>query len=681
MSEITLSIKDFTDGLQMRLDETLAKAGSFRLMRNARITDRGGIAKRQGISVLGDYDSSGSYVKGLYHFEKSDGSDILLKAKGTFHQYLDTTWATLESGLTASRTGYAPHVVNTDYDDYLYWSSRDNGYRRWTGWYERTTAVLAGAETKIPVTSTLKADIHYSGTAAGVTTTTLDVTGTPWSTDVWKGFYVRITSGTYDGQIRLISAGTSSQITFATLTGLSGTPTFEIRQLAVPATGTVLLNGADLAYTAVTADDGLTVASAPAAASGSPVVLKPTHYPANPKGDSLDVYLKKMVVGNIKSAVANKGSGDVATSVSRAVYISANGDATDFTFSAPRSADEGDIIELAYGGGRVLDVAAQENAIYIGTPNYVEKLTYTTLADPAGDTDISQREPLKPGIGLTGKFIKGKDDIYFFTPAGEFTSIGRVANLDSTPQSLDIGLPIRRLLNDRVNDEAVGLEWKNRIYIAHKADSDSTFNDRVLVYNRATKSFEGDWLFPASAFCVWNGLPVFGQSNGANVFQMHSGEVDVWDGVEYPISTEVKSNWINVTSSGMGGQSVTGLHVMGFIRGDSEFDLSLMADFNDSPIININFKGSETDYIYSANVTGALGQVPLGEQPLASVDEADAEGYRRFRFTVWFPDQYMNHWSWGVKASGSNEYVEINQVGVSVSADVLEVYPGLIKEV
>jgi hypothetical protein len=682
MDEINLIIKSMKHGLRVGDEETLEPAGSFRELRNAMITNRGGIAKRPGISVIGDYDSSGNAVKGLFRWKQMDGTELLIKARGTTHQYLDTTWEDLESGLTAARTDYTPHFVNVEGNaDLLYFTDKENGYRNWYGWVDRTTAALTGGETEIPVTSVLKPDVFYSGTASSVSTTTIDVSGTPWAANNWNEFVVKITSGSQDGKISIISATTNNQITFTAITGLSGTPTFEIRRLSLPATGSVLLNGTSINYTGISSYNSLTVASAHATPEGSPVVVKPTVYPAAPKGDSIDVWLTKIIVSNIKSAMAKDSLGnDVATAASRSIYVSNSEDGTDFSFSAPRSADEGDIIGFAYGGGAVLDVIAQEDAFYGGTPEYIEKITYTQDIDATGSpTDLVQREPLKPGIGLTGRFIRGKDDIYFFTPAGELTSIGRVTNVDIKPQSLDIGYAIRRLLADRVNDEADGIEYRNRLLLTHKFNSDSTHNDRVLVYNRETKSFEGDWLLPASCFTIWNDKPAFGQSNGANAFQMYDGEVDIWDNIEYPITTRAKSNWINITPSSMEDQAVLGVHVEGYIRGNSEFDWFLYADFSDTPVLSVNFSGSETDFIYSSNISASLGTAPLGSEPLGSVDEADAEGYRRFRFTVWFPDIYCNALSWGFEAGGANQYVELNKVAFTVFADPMRIAPGLIK--
>lgn len=683
MPEITLTINDMSAGLRVRLDSPLEPPNSFRSMTNARITERGGIAKRQGISVIGDYDVTGEVVKGLFNYEKADGSKILVKAKGTVHQYLDTTWEDFETGLTSSTTDYAPHLVDTESDDFLYLSSRDNGYKRWKGYFDRTTGALSGGETEIPVTTVLKVDAYDSKTASASTTTTLTIATALWGADQWNEFYVRITSGAQSGKISKISATTSTKITFTAISSLSGTPTFEIRLLNVPDTGTILVNGASTAYTGVTNDDSFTVSSAPATASGKPVVLVTTLYPLAPKGDALDVWLTKILVANIKSAVGKNSSGsNVATAGSRAVYVSAEGNGTDFSFAAPRAANEGDIIEFAYGGGKVLDVIAQEDVAYAGTPNYIEEFFYTQAEDASGNpTDILQRKPLKPGIGLTGRFMKAKDDVLFFTPAGEFTSIGRLKTVDIKPKTLDIGFPIRGLLVDRVNDEATGIEWRNRMHIAQKLNSKSTFNDRMLIYNLGTKSFEGDWLLPASHLTIYNDKPAFSTANGANVMQMYTDEVDVWDSIKYPISSEVKSNWINVTSSGMGDQSITGMHIGGYIRGNTKAEYYLYADWSDTPVLTIKFAGTEEGLLYTTNISGELGTAPLGEIEMGSIDEADSDGFRRFRFTVWFPDIYANVISWGWQSSGKDEYIETNAVAFSVTEDPLEIGPGLVKTI
>ena len=57
-----------------------------------------------------------------------------------------------------------------------------------------------------------------TGTAASATSTTLAVSGTPWAASQWINAQVRITGGTGAGQIRTITANTTSGLTVATWT-------------------------------------------------------------------------------------------------------------------------------------------------------------------------------------------------------------------------------------------------------------------------------------------------------------------------------------------------------------------------------------------------------------------------------------------------------------------------------
>ena len=93
-----IDINNFNLGLRQLEDETSAPIGSARLMSNMLITDRGGIAKRQGTSLLGSNDTNSYGLTGLYNYVKSNGQEIFLKAYSTGLLYYNTytsSWATL----------------------------------------------------------------------------------------------------------------------------------------------------------------------------------------------------------------------------------------------------------------------------------------------------------------------------------------------------------------------------------------------------------------------------------------------------------------------------------------------------------------------------------------------------------------------------------------------------------
>lgn len=70
---------------------------------------------------------------------------------------------------------------------------------------------------------------YDSGTAAATSnTTTLDCTGKSWTSDQWINYQVRITGGTGQGQIRVITDNDADSLTFAAGTDLDDTSTFVI---------------------------------------------------------------------------------------------------------------------------------------------------------------------------------------------------------------------------------------------------------------------------------------------------------------------------------------------------------------------------------------------------------------------------------------------------------------------
>jgi hypothetical protein len=80
---------------------------------------------------------------------------------------------------------------------------------RVTGWYSAdwtTTAPTEFAISQIPQAA------GTTGTASGGSASTLAVSGTPWTTDQWAGWYVKITSGTGAGSWAAITSNTPNTV-------------------------------------------------------------------------------------------------------------------------------------------------------------------------------------------------------------------------------------------------------------------------------------------------------------------------------------------------------------------------------------------------------------------------------------------------------------------------------------
>lgn len=677
LQERLLDISSFGYGLHLLEDSTKAPLGSARVMTNMMITDKGGISKRPGTAILGTVNSSTNPVHGFYNYIKSFGAqEIPVKSYGTELEYYHPTlktWTRLANGYTANQEfGFKEHLVNTDNEDYLYFCNRTESYSRWSGATAQTVGALTGAEVTLTVDTTLKSDIFESKTATANSATTLDISGT-WAASMWINFYVRVTSGAFANQIRKITANTATQITFDTLGGAPGNCTFEIRMLKFPASGTLMLNGNQNSYSAVPTDTTFTI-TAPGVAvpDASPVTVIVTTYPQNPRGNRLETHYTRMVVGNVRSALSRDSAGVLQGSQSTgSYYVSKIKNATDFTFTATRVAGEGDIVSTPYGGGDITDIAASEDKFYVFKSRYIEAVSYSQDAN-----DLVTREQLKTGFGSVHRVIKGRDDVYFITYDNQLTSVGRVRQKDTFPQSENLGLVIKSLLDTLDFSQTSGLEFKNRLFIACKAATTDTSNNRVLVYNEQSKSFEGLWELGAFGFMIFNNNFHYASAQTPDVYQMFTGASDAVGATSYPIVSVWKSNWMNLTpkrrmvpKSDFNPQSVNAMAVEGYIRGGTTLTFEMMKDFSDTAVLSFTFGGNETNFLDTTNLFVFLGDRPLGGEPLASFSAPDVDGNIHFMFLVYFPDIYSNHISLSVTNSGVDQYFEITRFGLATTQD------------
>lgn len=682
-NDIFIDIEKLKQGLYALEDTTKAPFGSARIMTNMRVTDRGGISPRLGTLLLGTFNSSALASTGLYNFRKSyDSDEFLIKTYDDEMEvysknHTTADWFRLKNGFTVGKEfGFVTSLVNVSNEDFCIFCNRYEDYQRWQGAVTQLNGALVGAETAVVVDSVLTEEIFESKTASASSATTLDVTGTPWAASQWVNMYVYITSGVHNGKIRLISANTSSQITFATLGSDPGAATFEIRKAAFPATGTIIYGGTTIAYTAIPTATTFTVASAHAGSDNAAVALVPTTYPELPRGNRLTNFLNRIIVGNVRSALARDSGGALQGFASAGSYfVSKLSDPFNFSVSATRVAGEGDIISTPYGGGDITDVAHQEDTAYVFKKRYIEAVKYSQDSN-----DLATRTPIKAEVGSVGPVIKGSDDIYFITDDKKFTSIGRVSTKDVLPQTDNIGFKIKRLLDDYVFGTGRGIEDGDRIYIPCKSDNIVTNNDIVLVYNKQNKAFDGVWSLYANFFQRFNSNLYLSGSSTPNVYQMNTGHADVEGTTRYPIVSSFATHFMNLTASHGYMQALDSLYFEGYIKGATEITFEAWKDFSSTAFLSFTFGGDEETLLDGSSLPAFLGGSPLALKPMGSVSEADSEGRRHFQFRVYFPYQYGNHFSVGFSSNGADLDYEITRFGLGMQESV-SVDTGRVKSV
>lgn len=672
-NQIYIDFEKFKLGLYALEDTTKAPFGAARIMTNMQVTDRGGISPRLGTELLGTLNNGSTGVRGLYNFRKSyDENEYLVKAYDDELEFYSKNhssadWARLKNGFTVDKEfGFASSLVNVDNEDYLLFCNRFEPYQRWRGSVTLLNGALVGGETSVVVDSTITNEIFESKTATSNSATTLDVSTAAWAASQWVNLYVYITSGAHSGKVRKITANTTTQITFDTLTTAPGNCTFEIRKLAFPASGNIIYNGTVIAYTAIDTATSFTVASAHASADNVAVAIVPDEYPANPRGNRIANLLSRVVVGNVRSAMARDSGGSLqGFSSGGSYFVSKIINPVDFGFAATRLAGEGDIVSTPYGGGEINDVATQEDTAYIFKSHYIESVKYSQDAN-----DLANRVPLKAGVGSAGPVIKGTDDIYFMTEDKKFTSIGRVSTKDILPQTDNIGFKIKRLLDTYGFGTGRGIESNDMIYIPAKSSVTETNNDILIVYNKTNQSFDGIWDIHANFLERFDGETYFGESNTPNAYKLNIGHADVVGTTRYPISSRYATHFMNLTGSHSNSQALNSLYFEGYIKGGTEITFKTWKDFSSSALIEFKFAGTEEGLLDGQEFSAFLGGSPISLHPMGAVSEADEEGRRHFFFRVYFPFQYGNHFSVGFESDGVDLDYEVSRFGLGLAESV-----------
>lgn len=666
-----VDLDQFSTGLRLLEDSAKAPLGSARNMRNVWITDRGGISKRPGTLLLGTENASVSPSTGFFIFKKAYGNlEIPVKSYSTYLEYYhaNSGWSRLEGGFTSgSEWGFKEHTRNVDNEDYLYGGNQTEEYRRWNGAYTQLNGALAGGETTVTVDGTLKSNVLYSGTATSNSATTLTVSTVSWAADQWINFYVLVKAGTHIDKVRKITDSDATSITFDTLGSGPGNVAFEIRQLAFPASGTLVINNEEVAYSAVPTQYTFTTSAvAGAHADNSPVTVKPTAYPGAPKGNRLEVNLDRMLVGNVRSALSRDSSGNIQGSQNNlSLYVSKLRDATDFAFAASRAAGEGDIIAFPEGSSQVVDIANQEDQFYVFT-----KSTITGVSYSQDTNDIAVKTPVKGATGAVGRVIKGENDIYFVTPDNKISSIGRQLQKDQKPEVVNQGLIIKRLTDGFDFTSHAGIKHKQRIYHAAKSSSDESYNNRVLVYNEQTRSYEGLWTIGAFGFGVYGNELYYASARTPNVYKMLTGVTDQVGTTTYAIDSLWESNWVNLTPSKSNLQGVHAYFVEGFIWGGTTITFHLYKDYSSNPSLSFDFGTDNTTFLDdSVGLSGYLGANPLGLNPLGSLSPVDTDGSRHFTFLAYFPYIYGNFFSVGLSNSEKTARFDITRVGLGITEE------------
>jgi len=428
---------------------------------------------------------------------------------------------------------------------------------------------------------------------------------------------------TWSGGMGILSSTTVNTIV---LTGTIATRGFDT------ASGTVIINGTEYAYTGSSASTLTGVTPDPTAqANGSVVIQKPVTESNTPASTFLCDFIK--VVNNQLYC---------GSDTSRLVYISKNTDFTDFTKSTPRAPGEGDILtldEVAKGIG-VRDGKAQ-----IGTRLawYGVSFNQITVGTTLSEQTLVDKVLLSPQKGvLRHEFIANQGSDLIYVTQDQQLDVYSTFNNVSQPQFPSLSHDIETELSQ---EDLTGGHLKcigDFIYIT------APNNGRMWLHETKTSvNANGDvtkekmWHAPfinnISRVEVIDGV-VYGYSNAnPQIYQM-------WDTLQWhddspsdepmPYDSVIAFAYWNVGRFNLA--EFDQVYTEGYMPEGSQISGAVVYEYKGETSVQtfiINADGDPPEF-YTGDIGISLGQTSLGDNPLGdatSDEEQDQENLSKWR--------------------------------------------------
>lgn len=415
------------------------------------------------------------------------------------------------------------------------------------------------------------------------------------------------------------------------------------------ATGSIRIGTSNVTYSGVTATSFTGCAGTPAASDDAAVAQAVTEYAGNPKGNIFLVENTRMYVGNVKDN-------------QQGLYYSAIADATDFTFGAPRSADEGGIIDTPEGGGGITGIGVQEDVIYLGKASVWKSLTFTQTG-AAAELDLPIVGSLIRSVDvgpLSSKAVFNVDnELFYVSSEGGLKSVTRAAVVDFA-RPIQKSDPIVNLVRDYDFSDAAGIFFKRKAYIACRQE-DSDFNDVVLVYNFEKNAWEAPIIgWNVADWTIHNDGLHFISSLTPNVYKAETGTDD--DAGDYTCIARFPYQNYGIPQTQ---KSFQQYFIEGYISPATTLTFTMRYNYlGGSGSLTTTLVGTDATYIVSDPSQNELATVPLATEPLGATLADDLPNdLPKFRVVLRTPKQPFYEASFEVRSEGVGQEWEVLRHG------------------
>ena len=593
---------------------------------NMLIDDQAKISTRDGYELDGPAGTSTDGIKSSYTWDTSSGVERPLRSYDDKLQfrYVDydgnVTWETLEDEFSAVDFEFTTWWDSTTGLDRLLFVNGGSDLYEWNG----AVTELASATS----TTITKKGILEASTIAFVDSDPDTITDSG-NGFVIAGFQVgdRITvtgstsnNGTYT--VAGVTAGTitlaDSDQLMAESAGASvtivrgGEGTWAEGRFNISGTKTVEINGTVYTYTGGETTGTLTgVTPDPSGEAAGSVIFQPmvTNSDTPASGYTNDV------IGVLNNHIY------IGSNTHRDVYVSANDDYTDYTFSSPRVVGEGALLTI---DSATRGFVTQEEAMYISSGKDDWYRTKFTLSDDITkeqlDIEKLKTAPLQ-GARSQSAIANIKNNVAFISYEPTLDTLGRLENLD-TPQS--------KPLSDRIKPDFDALDftdvhvkyWRNAIYLALPAEG------KVYIYDLDKGFWQPPQRLSVSRFEVYNGK-LYGHASGTDeTYEMFKDGIYTDNGGLITYKTVFAYRYFGDRANL---KNFDEYYFEGYITPSTTIEARIDFDYQGSEGATLfEIDGSSDSLTFGAVPDKSIGKDSMGKESLGSSIE-EIEGLKKLR--------------------------------------------------
>lgn len=409
----------------------------------------------------------------------------------------------------------------------------------------------------------------------------------------------------------------------------TGTATWGESRFLTTGTRKVVINGTEYTYTGGEGTTTLTgVTPSPAGESAGETVFQAVRENDNQPANG--------VTNDIISVLNNQVW--VGSNSSKEVYVSANDDFTDYTFSSPRIPGEGALLVLdniarAFARrGDKMNISAGRGDWY---ENYFEQLDVGGIL-----TETLNIKKIKTGVeqGAQSQDLVCEmgDYIAFLTFEPALRIMGSVEELEN---------PIMENISDSIKPSIEGADFtgghlrfhRNRLYLSAPADGKVFINETRQTEEGTIRFWQPPQILPISKFAIIGGS-IYGHS------YLVPETYKLFDGID----DNGKSFEAKAVFSYMDFKDRVNLKVFdellseGYISSNTKLIVDINYDFAGSTQqVQKEIDGSDNDILFEPTVGGILGDESLGNESLGSSDEVSENPKFRIIHDIPLQDFYQ----------------------------------------